>query len=54
MPSVAELRVEGSSESDSSHPEGIALHLPSAIPSASVALVEKERRLRLAQVDDSL
>jgi hypothetical protein len=54
MPAVAEMRMEGSSESGVSHPESIALQLPSAIPGTADSLREKEKRLRLAQVDDSL
>ena len=54
MPAIMELRAERSSETDSSHAESIALHLPSANPSAAGRLVEKEKKLRLAQVDDSL
>lgn len=54
MPTVAELRVV---ESDHPTPESIALHLPSGMPTGTVipgTLLEKEKRLRLAQVEDSL
>lgn len=49
-----------SSSSTSTHPEKIPLYLPSSIPSSlwgvgcSSSLVDKERRLRLAQADDGL
>ena len=53
MPSVMELRLT----QDLQHPETIHLRLPSALHSRSILpynLREKERRLRLAQAEDSL
>jgi len=55
MPAAAQLRVERSTDGDSLCPEGIPLYLPSSNPTLfSGALVEMERRLRVAQLEDSL
>jgi hypothetical protein len=55
MLAVTEMRAERSSESDSLCPESIPLFLPSSNPSlSSGSLAEKEKRLRVAQLDDSL
>jgi hypothetical protein len=54
MPSVMELRL---AQDDLQHPEVICLYLPSVLHSWSILpfdLWEKERRLRLAQAEDSL
>jgi hypothetical protein len=53
MPSVTELRLA----QDLEHPEAICLYLPSALQSPSILpceLQEKEKRLRLAQAEDTL
>ena len=54
MPAVSQLCGEHSSEHDSLCPEGIPLYLPSSNPTLSGSLAEKEKRLRVAQLEDSL
>jgi hypothetical protein len=54
MPAVAELRL---GDSDALQAEATPLYLPSAIPpnlGLSDTLKDKERRLRLAQIQDTL
>jgi len=63
MPGISELQLDSESSPNPHnhilHPEKTPLHLPSAIPSVSHlaicgGLVDKERRMRIAQADDAL
>jgi hypothetical protein len=61
MPGTAELCADSTTESSDniSYPEKTPLYLPSSIPAASRlamsgALIDKERRMRIAQADDAL
>jgi hypothetical protein len=57
MPAVAGLLAAVSTTSSASHPESSPLYLPSDMPQENItpgSLADKERRLRIAQADDSL
>ena len=58
MPGVLELRATAeSSRGGNTGPEHISLYLPSGLPShlhQSPSLVQKEKRLHIAQAEDSL
>jgi hypothetical protein len=63
MPTVSELRAQDNAKSNAPdrflQPEATQLYLPSSIPASSRAalsggLVDKEKRMRIAQADDAL